>query len=92
MPDEDLTFNVVWEVNTHTVTYMSGDVVFATFADVAYGTTPIPTPDNNPTKLGHHFVGWTPSVPATMPDSDKTFLASFEKNDYVVSLTATPTT
>ena len=42
MPDNNLTFNVVWEVNRHTVTYVSEGQTFETFTGVAYGTQ-IPT-------------------------------------------------
>jgi hypothetical protein len=58
MPDNNLTFNVVWEVNTHTVTYVSEGQTFETFTGVAYGTE-ILQPSTTPTKIGHHFVKWS---------------------------------
>jgi hypothetical protein len=93
MPDKDLTFNVVWEVNRHTVTYNSEWSLFKSFTGVAYGTQ-IPQPSTTPTKIGHHFVKWTGDVAlsSNMPDRDLIYTAEFEKNDYVVQLSASPTT
>ncbi len=34
----------------------------------------------NPSKNGYRFVGWTPSVPSTMPNYDLTFTAVFESS------------
>lgn len=36
------------------------------------------TPPANPEKVGYKFVGWTPSVPETMPADNLTFTAQFE--------------
>ena len=60
---------------------------------MAYGTQ-IPQPSTTPTKIGHHFVGWTGDVAlsSNMPDRDLIYTAEFEKNDYVVQLSASPTT
>jgi len=93
MPDNDLTFNVVWEVNRHTVIYVSEDQTFETFTNVAYGSE-IPQPSTTPTKIGHYFVRWTGDVvlSSNMPDRDLTYTAIFEKNDYIVQLSTSPTT
>jgi uncharacterized repeat protein (TIGR02543 family) len=93
MPDNNLTFNVVWEVNTHTVRYVSEGQTFEKFTGVSYGTE-ILQPSTTPTKIGYHFVRWTGDVALsdTMPDRDVTFTAVFEKNDYVVQLSASPIT
>ena len=37
----------------------------------------IETP-SDPEKQGYRFIGWTPSIPTTMPDYDLTFTAQFE--------------
>ena len=39
----------------------------------------------NPTKSGYVFKGWSPAVPATMPEKDMTFTAVFEKAVYNVT-------
>ena len=50
MPDNDLTIIVDWEVNRHTVTYMSEGQTFETFTGVAYNSN-IPTTGNTPSKI-----------------------------------------
>jgi uncharacterized repeat protein (TIGR02543 family) len=92
MPDNNLTFSVVWEVNTHTVTYVSEGQTFKVYTGVPYGVS-ILQPDTTPTKIGHHFVRWTGDVSLTdtMPDRDLTYTAVFERNDYKVTLNANPT-
>ena len=93
MPDNDLVINAVWEVNRHNVTYISEGQTFEQFTNIAYGDD-IPTTWNTPTKVWHHFVEWTwaTALNAKMPDNDVTYTAVFEKNDYVVELSASPTT
>ena len=36
----------------------------------------------NPTRTGFTFKGWDPEVPATVPASDQTFVAKWERNSY----------
>ncbi len=59
-------YTVTWNIDGKTVTeiYAAGDKL---------------TPPTIPTKDGYTFKGWDKSVPSTMPSSDLTFTAVYEK-------------
>lgn len=84
MPDKDLVFKAQFEEKTekHTVTYNVDGKTYRVFTDVEVGAT-VPTPDSDPKKFGKKFAGWTPEVPATMPDEDLVFEAKWEDKDTV---------
>ena len=80
MPDSDVTLKAVWTVNTHTLTWdLDGGTAEGTYTSgtVAYGAE-ITAP--TPVKTGYTFKGWDKTVPATMPDSDVTLKAVWEKD------------
>ena len=60
-------YTVTWNIDGKTVTeiYAAGDKL---------------TPPAVPSKSGYTFKGWDKSVPSTMPASDLTFTAVYEKN------------
>lgn len=60
-------YTVTWNIDGKTVTeiYAAGDKL---------------TPPTIPAKSGYTFKGWDKSVPSTMPASDLTFTAVYEKN------------
>ena len=60
-------YTVIWNIDGKTVTeiYAAGDKL---------------TPPTVPSKSGYTFKGWDKSVPSTMPASDLTFTAVYEKN------------
>lgn len=60
-------YAVIWNIDGKTVTeiYAAGDKL---------------TPPTVPTKSGYTFKGWDKRVPSTMPASDLTFTAVYEKN------------
>ena len=63
---------------THTVTYIGFDgTILATFYVEEGSSIPV---ISNPTRENYTFKGWTPEVPTTMPASNLTFTAVFEKN------------
>lgn len=84
--DGSLVVTYKYTRNKHTLTWNldGGDITKAGTAagKVAYGTTlAAPTVQ----KDGHTFTGWSPAVPATMPDNDVTCTAQWEKNMYTVT-------
>ncbi|MBQ3673473.1 MAG: InlB B-repeat-containing protein [Paludibacteraceae bacterium] len=71
--------NLAWELNGGTITSAAGEYTAA--GSVAFGTTLVaPVVE----QTGFNFVGWDPSVPATMPDEDVIYVATWqEKGDIV---------
>ena len=71
--------NLAWELNGGTITSAAGEYTAA--GSVAFGTALVaPSVE----KTGYNFIGWDPSVAATMPDNDVTYAAHWqEKGDIV---------
>lgn len=75
-----------WQINSHTLVWDldGGSIQTAGTAagSVNYGTAlvaPIVS------KTGYTFNGWSPSVDATMPDNDVTYIAQWNVNSYSVT-------
>lgn len=76
-----ITVNAIYSINPHTVTWnVDGE---ETTDNYNYGDTIVKPAD--PEKEGYTFMGWTPSVPATVPDMDLTFTATWQVNNYTVT-------
>ena len=72
---------------TYTLTWVTdGDALTGSYTKggVLYGTS-IVAP-NTPTKTGYTFAGWNEAVPATMPATNKTFTATWDANQYTITL------
>jgi uncharacterized repeat protein (TIGR02543 family) len=82
MPAENLVFNVVWKVNTHNFTYVTARNTFS--ISYSYGDSIIVPKD--PTRKGFKFLGWSDTIPATMPDKDVKINALWEAKKYAVTL------
>ena len=80
MPAENLTLSAVWEINTHTITFNSNGWTAVNPIQQNYGTV-ISAPAD-PTREWYTFAGWNAEIPATMPDTDLTFMASWTINSY----------
>lgn len=89
MPDKAISIKAVWDTNKHSVKYDANSGVFTNedgsttgfreFKDVEYGDQ-IPKLLEIPTKEGYTFVRWnTDTAYDTMPDTDVTFTAEWEK-------------
>ena len=85
MPNENLTYDAIWNVNIHQVSFIVDGENYHSY-DSAYQDT-LTTPDN-PIKEGYTFVGWTPAVPDYMPDIEMTFTAVFEPITYTATFTS----
>ncbi len=88
MPAKAISIKAVWDTNVHNVYYDANGGVFTNadgsttsfreIPDIEYGAQ-IPVLEEEPTKEGYTFEGWTPAAPDAMPDNDFTFRAVWEK-------------
>ena len=83
MPANDLTFTAQFSINQYTMTFVLDNGQENIVKTQDYGTAL--TAPENPVKTGFTFKGWTPAVPATVPASDMTFTAQWERNKYKVT-------
>lgn len=76
MPAENLIIGSIWSVNQYTIEFdtKGGSSIVPITLD--YGTK-ITVPAD-PTKTGHKFIGWNPSIPETMPAEDLVIEAKWE--------------
>ncbi len=69
-------------VNEYTAKFMNGSETVSSAVTVSGSAITVPT---DPTKTGYTFNGWGPVVPATMPESNQTFVALWDANSYTVT-------
>lgn len=82
MPAENVTITAQWKINRWTITYLGCDGTRLGDSTQDYAT--VITPINAPERVGHTFTGWSPEVPATMPDGNVTVQAQYRVNAYKV--------
>ncbi len=92
MPDDNLTYYAIWQVNQHTIAWNAngGDALTGdyTSGSVDFGTAIAKPAD--PTRTGYDFAGWNTSASATtaittaetMPDNDLTYYAVWEAHTH----------
>lgn len=81
MPAMDITISGTFTINTYKLSYIVDGVEYKTI-EVEYDSTI--TPEENPTKEGHTFSGWS-EIPETMPANDVTVTGSFMVNTYTLT-------
>lgn len=79
---EDVSLTAVFAPNQHTLTFVKDNGEPNEVQEKAFGDAI--TKPADPTKEGHTFKGWSPEVPATVPDEDLTFTAQWDVNKYAV--------
>lgn len=80
MPDQPLTYNMVWTANTYTLTMDFGNGGVTT-KKIKYGQ-PIELPV--PVWQGYTFTGWNEKAPDKMPAHDLHFVATWSLNTYTI--------
>ena len=83
MPANDVILNAIWSINKYTINYDTdgGSEIASVTQDY---NTEIEVP-SNPTKEGHTFVRWEPSIPETMPAGGITVKAIWSVNKYTIN-------
>lgn len=78
---ENISLTAKWTVNSYKLTFdVDGNLTEKTFK---YGESV--TAIENPTKVGHTFVGWSEELPETMPANDITVEAIWTINSYDIT-------
>lgn len=78
---ENISLTAKWTVNSYKLTFdVDGNLTERTFK---YGESI--TTIENPTKVGHTFVGWSEELPETMPANDITVEAKWAINSYDIT-------
>lgn len=78
---ENISLTAKWTVNSYKLTFdVDGNLTERTFK---YGESI--TAIENPTKVGHTFVGWSEELPETMPANDITVEAIWTINSYDIT-------
>ncbi|MBR4653495.1 MAG: InlB B-repeat-containing protein, partial [Kiritimatiellae bacterium] len=85
VPVGDATYTAQWTINHYTVTFAANGGTGGTTVTQDYGTAlTAPTVMRD----GYTFVGWSPSVPATVPAGNATYTAQWKVNQYAVTFNA----
>ena len=82
MPAKSITIKASWN-KLYTISFDTdgaGEIAPITAVSGTEVTKP-----SDPTKKGHTFAGWTPSIPATMPEQDLVCKAGWNINKYKVT-------
>ena len=81
MPAKDVKVTGSFTINKYTLTYTVDGETYKTY-ELEYGAAI--TAENEPTKEGHTFCGWS-EIPETMPAKDVTVAGTFTANTYKVT-------
>ena len=82
MPAGDQTFTAQFALNPYTMTFVLGNGEDDIVKTQECGSEL--TPPADPQREGYTFTGWSPEVPATVPEGDKTFTAQWQVNQYAI--------
>ncbi|MCF7932177.1 MAG: InlB B-repeat-containing protein, partial [Acholeplasmataceae bacterium] len=83
MPGQSYVLFAGWTINQYTITF-DNDGGSLTDPITQNFNTDVDVP-LSPTKIGHTFAGWSPSVPGVMPAENLTLTAQWNVNQYTIS-------
>ena len=82
-PDVSTTYKAIWALDVTVSFNTNGGTEIAPIDGVA--GEPFEAVISNPTKAGHNFIMWSPSLPTVFPEADTTYNAIFETKTYVIN-------
>ena len=85
VPTNDVTYTAQWRVNQYTITFNANGGTGGKTVTQDYGTD-LSAPAV--TQIGYTLMGWSPSVPSTMPAESRTYTAQWQINQYTVTFDA----
>ena len=92
MPASDVVFTAEFKEipsGSYTVTYLADDTFGREYTVDSFTVTagdPVPVTEKVPTRLGYIFTGWEPEIPATMPEENLEFTATWELDETFIAL------
>ncbi|MCC5825396.1 InlB B-repeat-containing protein [Alkalimonas sp.] len=78
----DTTITAQYSINSYTLTFDSAGGSAVASITQAFGSAI--TPPANPSRTGHNFAGWSPSIPASMPAENLTLTAQWTAHNYAI--------
>lgn len=85
VPMNDVTYTAQWKINTHRVIFDANGGIGGVSGVQDYGTA-IVAPSVS--RAGYSFIRWMPTVLATMPDDDVTYVAQWHANTVTLTIDA----
>ena len=85
VPAEDVTYTAQWTLRNFVVQFDANGGTGGWNRTMEYGAAIVPP---TVTRVGYTFAGWSPSVSATVPAEDITYIARWTANSYTVKFDA----
>jgi uncharacterized repeat protein (TIGR02543 family) len=87
MPAHDVTVSAIWSPSSPVFIAFDTDGGSAIAPMSGNPGDPL-TPPADPTRAGYTFIGWSPSIPPSVPDDDATYTAMWQANCYMITFNA----
>lgn len=85
IPAQDVTYTAQWKINQYSITFDAVGGEGGTSVTQDYGSSlTAPTV----TREGYTFIGWSPTVPVTVPATNATYTAQWRANQYTQTFDA----
>ena len=89
MPAHDVTVYAIWSPNPTASVISAFDTNGGSAIAPISGNPGDPfTAPADPTRAGYTFMGWSPSIPPSVPDGDSTYTAIWQANCYMITFNA----
>ena len=83
MPASDTIITAQWRINQYTISFDTAGGSSVSPITQDFGT--VVSSPADPTRTGHTFIGWSTSIPSTMPASDIMLTANWRINQYTIT-------